>query len=160
MAAAMGGGYQNPGPGGAGGGGVPQMVGNIRVQQIDDTNLGVEIKLGGFSYQADMFDDATQFLTMVSTLTDTSTTASFTLRLYDLGAPGTPQAGDLRASASLATGGAAPVRTRTALTIVAVLTPTAGEILEAERIYEVRGILTGGVGDLIELDWAGIEGNG
>jgi hypothetical protein len=100
---------------------------------------------------------------MAAALTDAGgAAASFDLRLYDMGAPNTPQAGDLRASVVLSTAGSLR-RERTLLTAsVSPTTPGAspddGTIYDSERIYEIRGVLTGDVGDLVELDWAGVQG--
>ena len=148
---------------GGGGGGAPQMAGNIRRQEIDDLLLATETKLGGFAFDPSLFSGSTIYLAMAAILTDAGgTAASFDLRLYDMGAPNTPQAGDLRASVGISTAGS--LRRERAL-LTASNTPTTpgaspddGTIYDTERLYEVRGVLTGDVGDLVELDWAGVQG--
>jgi hypothetical protein len=138
----------------------PQMVGNVRLQVIDDTLLGVETKLGGFAFNGGFFGiGANMHLTFVGQLTDAGGVAPvFALRLYDMGAPGTPIAGVLRAHADVIVTGS-PQRAQT--TLFATFAPgvDTGGIHNVTRIYEVRGLLTGDAGDLVEVDWAGIQGD-
>ena len=138
--------------------GAPQFVGNLRRQEIDDLLLGVPVKLGGFTLDPGIFTGATFAFSMTAILTDGGGVApTFTLELYDMGAPGVPAAGVLRSQAVLSTTGAA-VRTEVPLTLSGAPGVDADEIFNTERIYEVRGTLTGDIGDLVEIDWAGILG--
>jgi hypothetical protein len=143
--------------------GAPQMSGNIRRQELDDLTLATEIVLGGFAFNPELFTGSTIYLVIAGTLTDAGTTApSLDLRLYDLGEPGTPQAGDLRATVTLSTTDSPQYETTLLTASDAPTTPGSspndGTIYDTERLYEIRAELTGDVGDLVEIDWAGIQG--
>lgn len=143
--------------GGSSGGGAPQIFGSSRVSEIDDLLLGVEVKLGGFSFQGDVFTGANFFLQSVGTLLAASgSSPTYTVRLYDMGIPGTPAAGTLIGSASL-TVTSSLQRISQSLTLVAGV-PSEAQISQSERLYEVRGLLSGSLGDSVEIDWAGIIG--
>lgn len=149
---------------GTGGGGPPILAGNLRVQTVDDLLIETEVKLGGFSFDPSLHSYNTLYLEMVGILTATgSLTADFDLRLYDMGEPNSPQAGDLRASVSITFSGSIR-RERFPLTASASPTspgssPDDATIYNSERIYEVRGYLTGNTGDEMNVDWAGIRGD-
>lgn len=143
---------------GGGGGGQPQLSGNIARQEIDDLLLATETKLGSFTLDPALFSGATFSLSMTGTLTDAGgAAASFTLRLYDMGAPNTPIAPVLRSDLVLSTAGSLR-REEVTLTLDPAPGVNIDEIFNVERIYEIRGELTGDVGDLVEIDWAGILG--
>lgn len=135
------------------------LAGNLVRQEIDEQLLSVETKLGSFAFNPTLFPGSTMHLTLVGTLTDGGGAApSFELRLYDMGAPNTPQAGDLRSTATFAIAGSLRRERGSALLPISALTPLVDEVLDVERIYEIRGFLTGDSGDLMEIDWAGIQG--
>ena len=89
------------------------------------------------------------------------TTPTVELRLYDMGAPNVPQAGDLRATLSTTTSGSI-IRETAALTASSTPTtpgssPDDGTIYNTIRIYELRVIFTTGtLGDTISYDTVGI----
>lgn len=71
-------------------------------------------------------------------------------RLYDMGTPGTPTAGALVTTASIASGGTYGVNqiASQAFTVVASITG-ANQILDTPRMYELRAIVTGSIGDSV-----------
>ena len=134
------------------------MAGNIRRQEIDDLLLATEVKLGGFAFDPNLFSGSTIYLQMAATLTDAGGSApACTLRLYDMGAPNTPIAPILRSEVAITTTGSLR-RERQVLTTSGAPGVNADEIFNTERLYEVRAELTGDVGDLVEIDWAGLQG--
>lgn len=143
---------------GTGGGGAPQYFGASRRQEIDDLLLATEVKLGAFTLDPTLFSGATFAFSFTATVTDGGgAAASLTLRLYDMGAPGTPIAPVLLSDITLSITGSIR-RVEQALTTSGSPGVNADEIYDTERIYEVRAELTGDVGDFAEIDWAGILG--
>lgn len=88
-------------------------------------------------------------------------TPTVELRLYDVGAPNVPQAGDLRATITTTTSGSI-IRETVALTASDAPTspgadPNDGTIYKTIRMYELRTIFTTGTaGDTMSYDTAGI----
>jgi hypothetical protein len=141
-----------------GGGGIPQLVGNLLRSEIDDLLLATEVKLGGFFLEPDVYSPPNWYFGGTVILTDGGGAApTVEFRLYDMGPVNTPTLPDLRSSVTVSTTGSVQTNSNT-LTIVNVLTPLPNEILNAPRMYEVRAVLTGDVGDRVDIDWAGIQG--
>lgn len=97
----------------------------------------------------------------VGVLTNAGGSPTCVLRLYDMGAPNSPQSGDLRATITTTSAGAI-LRQSTALTASDTPTtpngdPNDGTIYNATRIYELRAIFTAGaVGDTMQYDTVGV----
>ena len=95
-------------------------------------------------------------LRYIGVLTDGGGTPSFVVRIYDLGTPNTPIAPILRSTTVvLGTPNYGSVRQITRGLAADDGLSGANHILEGERVYEVRGEITGSVGDEMAIDWIG-----
>lgn len=127
----------------------------------DLTVTGSEVTLGGFVYDGARLPATGGWLRLVGRLVTPTAGAILYLRLYDLGAPGTPAAPVLRASCEIteAAHGSNTAVIDTELDVVAAPGVDADEIFNARRIYELRAIVTGTAAGAKVL-WGGIALDG
>jgi hypothetical protein len=138
-----------------GGGGGPSHITGATYEET--TLLGVEELVGGLVFNPAAYPSPSIILQLYGVLR-IAQAGTGELRLYDMGAPGSPTPDLLVATAVLPNGSAGSnTRANVALTPVAV--PAApGEIYDAERMYELRLIMVGGIldTDSVLCLWGGI----
>ena len=138
---------------GGGGGGITRLTGANYAQQ---TLLDTELLIGGFMFDPSVYTSpgiAFQFYGILQV----ATAGTGELRLYDMGAPGTPEVGTLRSTAVIPNASAgANAQVDVGLTPVATPTGT-DEIFNAKRMYELRLVLVGAnAGDVMLNLWGGL----
>lgn len=121
------------------------------------TALGTELIVGGFVFDPSALTSPTVVFELYGVL-QVAGAGTCEMRLYDMGPPGTPAAGDLRSTLTIANIDAgANYRGQQTLTVVGAA-PAANEILNAERMYELRLILLGAAGGDVALNlWSGLK---
>lgn len=135
--------------------GAPSIQGAVN-EEI--TTLGSEVVLGGFVFDGGRVGVLAPSLEALGTLV-VATTGSAVVKLYDLGAPGTPIVPVLRSEVSFPNGTAGdPVQALQALTIDSAPGVNADEIHDEERMYELRAEITGATaGDSLKILSAGLR---
>lgn len=122
------------------------------------TTLGSEVTLGGFVFNGGRVGTLSPSLEALGTLT-VATTGVAEVRLYDLGAPGTPITPVLRSEVTFPNGTAGDVvRALQALTVATSPGVNADEVHDTARMYELRAIITGATGgDDLKILSAGLS---
>lgn len=118
------------------------------------STLGTEVMIGGFVFDGSMSYTSIRFLALGGL---SSAGADADILLYDMGAPGSPAAPELRATLNLDSL-SGPDTDAMALTVDPSPGIDAGEIFDEERMYELRAIInSGSPGDLLIVNWVGLE---
>lgn len=123
---------------------------------------GVEIVIGGFIFDPTIYaaGSTIRFRNLL-TIVQTGFGLGFpnAVRLYDRGAPGTPEAGTLRATVFAGFTSNVPVVAQLALTPTGAPGVDLGEIFNSERMYELRAFATLDTlpGDALIVRWSGLE---
>lgn len=124
-----------------------------------DTASPLELIIGGGTFDGSISIPTQVAFNLVGFFTATGTVGNCILRLYDVGAPGTPTAPNLRSALTLPFASAGATRSLTnVLTVVSTLTAT-DQILNSLRMYEVTAELSGadGLNDVFNTWRASIE---
>jgi len=131
----------------------------VQGAQNEDTSVvGSEVVMGGFVFTGGNLGPLGAKLRLIGMLTTATPATDLHLRLYDMGAPGVPAAGILRATATIPYASAGTVQlAETTLSAVAVPGVDADQVHLTQRIYELRLIIDGGTaGDAAKLHFGGI----
>lgn len=138
-------------PGGGGGGFELSGPGNVSVSTI-----GVEQLVGGFFLTPGAA--TTGILNAQVIRINGGGSPSFAFRLYDMGTPGTPGPGVLVTTAFIASGGVygANQIASQSFAVVPLITGI-DEILDTPRMYELRALVAGSVGDSALIISSAIE---
>lgn len=112
----------------------------------------VEVVVGGFVFDPTLFGTATITFRLYGTVVDPNGQgADMELRLYDRGAPGTPIPGTLIVAAGIAV---------TNVPVVQDVVGIGGSLVAAQRMYELRVLLTNTNADpdcAALVRWGGLE---
>lgn len=137
------------------------IAAHVGVVDRDLNAPNVEVVLGGFVYDGSRLPATGGWLRLLARLDTPDPGAVVELRLYDLGAPGTPILPVRRATATIDgdTHGSNAAIDDVPLSVVASPGVDADEIHNVRRLYELRGIIVG-TAFAAKLLWGGIALDG
>ena len=125
-------------------------------QNEETTVVGSEVVMGGFYFNGGRLGPLGAQLRLVGRLNSATPGAQLELRLYDMGAPGTPIVPVRRATAIITTQNDIAVA-NLGLTTAAAPGVNLGQIHDAARLYELRLLISGATpGDSAKLHWGGL----
>lgn len=142
------------------GGGFPAQVDRTGALNEVITTLGSEVLLGGFTVNGATSPGSLSpiLFRLQGALNVAGAQGDAELRLYDIGAPGATGAGTLRSTLTIPFASAGSVEVvESTLTVTGAPGVDADEIFNAQRVYEVRGILLNAqAGDSFDVTWGGL----